>query len=468
MPQRERPLDDTTSLAAWFGVELRNWRKTRKLSTDALSEKAQVSASLIERIEKAQRSCNTKLASRLDDVLEAGGALRRLWRRVELDTDTDADADTPQGVAVTRTGEGQTDTAPDTGPTHAPDSPLMGELPPVERRSFLTLGGGVGAALTSASLSTLFPRLGAELPRQVRAEDIEQIRTAARGHTTWDARYGGGGLVRATAIGQLIWAHGLLGVECPSPLRPELLTAVGELAMVMGASAFDSGDHPHATQLLELGVHCAEQADNWHLRARAYSWRSRQATWCGSPDTGLTLAETGLVRADRLTHRERGMLHIARARALAKLDARQAALAAIGRADDAWSRSGDGEDAPWMAHYDYAQHLGDTGHAAVDLAALGHSPDLAITRLKTAVQRHTDVYVRSRALSGTKLATLLMTVGDPQEAVSTGHRALDEIGQLRSQRAITEVQALAQASAKHSTRPDVAYLRERITATVTG
>jgi aminoglycoside phosphotransferase (APT) family kinase protein len=36
MPQKPKPLDDTASMRAWFGVELRNWRTARGMSTAAL------------------------------------------------------------------------------------------------------------------------------------------------------------------------------------------------------------------------------------------------------------------------------------------------------------------------------------------------------------------------------------------------------------------------------------------------
>ncbi|WP_062204410.1 helix-turn-helix transcriptional regulator [Streptomyces sp. NBRC 109706] len=455
MPQPERSLDDTVSMRAWFGVELRNWRKARGLSTAALGRKVQLSKTSVERIEKAERSCNAKLAAAFDDALQAGGALRRLWRRVEDGANSGNDADSTAKIERVHR------IAPAPPGRLGNDQSLPLE-PPVERRAFLAAGG-----VAATSFSDLVPHLTGDLPKSVRPQDIAQIRVAARDHASWDNRFGGGGLVRARAIGQLMWATNLLHVTCPPKLEPELFSAVGALASVMGASAFDAYEHDHAAQLFDLSVQCAEHSDNWHLRARALNWRSRQATWRGAPDSGLTYAEMGLVRADRLTSREKAMLHGARARAFAQMGDRQATLAAIGSGDDAFANTRDGEDAEWMAYYDYAQHHGDTGHAAFDIALLpGQSPDFAATRLRIATRHHTDAYVRSRSLSGTKLATLTMHRGDPQEAVLIAHRALDEMGQLRSQRAITDVRALATASAKYAVRPEVAGLRERIRTTV--
>ncbi|MFF2920952.1 hypothetical protein ACFVTP_00820 [Streptomyces celluloflavus] len=120
-----------------------------------------------------------------------------------------------------------------------------------------------------------------------------------------------------------------------------------------------------------------------------------------------------------------------------------------------------------MSYYDNAQHHGDTGHASFDLALLpGQSSAMATSRLRSAINEHTGDYVRSRALSGTKPATLIMAMRDPKEAMSIGHRALDEVDRLRSKRAIDDVTNLSKASARYTGNSDIAAFRERIAATV--
>ncbi|MGX1611948.1 hypothetical protein ACWIG3_34600 [Streptomyces celluloflavus] len=107
----------------------------------------------------------------------------------------------------------------------------------------------------------------------------------------------------------------------------------------------------------------------------------------------------------------------------------QGALAAIERSDDVFSRAKAGEDVAWMSYYDNAQHHGDTGHASFDLALLpGQSSAMATSRLRTATNEHADDYERSRALSGTKPATLIMAMAVLKEAVSIRQRPLDEVG----------------------------------------
>ncbi|WP_237404565.1 helix-turn-helix domain-containing protein [Actinacidiphila reveromycinica] len=66
VPQKPKPLDDSTSLRAWFGGELRNWRVTRGLSSAALGRLVHVSGGKVERIEKQERPCDAAPAARFD------------------------------------------------------------------------------------------------------------------------------------------------------------------------------------------------------------------------------------------------------------------------------------------------------------------------------------------------------------------------------------------------------------------
>lgn len=428
MPQPPKPLDDAESPAAWFGMELRNWRRVRGLSSTALGAKVHLSGSSIVKIEKADRSASRHLAAALDDALDAGGALRRVWSRAEKEADERTPADRDESLVL---------------PAAAgmlAGEPHPSERSPVERRRFTSLAAGGIAAVAADSVVPLDAT--AAVPSAVRAEDVAQVRVAATTLAGWDNVFGGAGVVRATSIGQLAWARGLLTAKCPKRLQSELFSAVGRLATVLGAAAFDAYEHDQARSLFAFATQCAEESDDWHLRACALNWRARQEIWVGKPDLGLTYAETGLVRSDRLTARERSTLHNARARAHGKMGRVQETLRAIGRSDEIFARATDGED-PWMAYYDSAQHHGDTGHALYDLALLAdRPPQPAAQRFKTAVDGHGDAYARSRAISRTKLASLTAATGSPDKAAYLAHQALDEVGTLRSRRALDDVRDL--------------------------
>jgi transcriptional regulator with XRE-family HTH domain len=226
-------------------------------------------------------------------------------------------------------------------------------LDSVDRRQFLHTTRGALAALGSAAtllevLEGIQPTEPTPIPHRIGATEIEQIRTATREFESWGATYGGG-LVRETVMGQLRCSAGLLKATCPERLRPELLSAVGDLADVAGYLAVDANAHEEGRRVYRFALFCAEQAHDWPLRAEVLSSMAKQAIWTGQPDDGLTFAEQALVRPDRLTATGRALLHTDRGRALAKMRRISETLAAIGTADDHFAHCAPDNEPPYMA-----------------------------------------------------------------------------------------------------------------------
>ncbi|GAA1596451.1 helix-turn-helix transcriptional regulator [Kribbella hippodromi] len=340
-------------------------------------------------------------------------------------------------------------------------SPAVGN---VDRKEFIRAVIGVGAAAVSSAplLELLTPDQATPVPNIVTQADIDGVRTAAQVFGSWDNHYGGG-LAREAVIAQLRHSAEMLDSRCPENLRGELFSSVGFLGHVCAMMAFDAYAHDDARRMFRFTQACADEAGDWNLRAKTLSSIARQAIWCGDPDEGLTLTEMALVRADRLTATERAMLLAARARALAKLGRVQETLRTVGLADEQFSQADPANDPAWMRYYDRAQHLGDTGHALWDLAVRqGQAEQEAASRLASAVAGHTETYVRSRAMSGIKLASLTMTVGDPQEAAVIGAQALKDARSLRSRRAADDLRDLAHRATVFERVDEVAELRHDI------
>lgn len=78
MAARPRQLTPHVSARHFFGAELRRWRTRRRWSQARLASQVFVSPDLIRKIEHAERSPSEVLAGRCDDLLQTGGALRRL------------------------------------------------------------------------------------------------------------------------------------------------------------------------------------------------------------------------------------------------------------------------------------------------------------------------------------------------------------------------------------------------------
>ena len=337
----------------------------------------------------------------------------------------------------------------------------------VDRKDFLRAALGVSVGAMARPVSDLLgAHQAAPVPSFVGPAEIQGIRQAAVMFGTWDHAYGGG-LVREAVAAQLRYSAQLLMARCADRHRRDLYTAVGFLGHTAGFMAFDAYAHDDARNMFRFALACAEEAADWHLRAKILSSMARQAIWCGDPDTGLTLVELAMVRADRLTHTERAMLLSARARALAKLRRTQDTLTTVGIADDEFSHAAPDNDPDWMRYYDTAQHRGDTGHALWDIAMTGQFVTEATERLRQAVAGHTDTYARSRAISGIKLASLTMVTGDPQQASVIGRRTLAAAGAIRSRRAADDLRQLRTLTARYDRIDEVAELRHAIAERVT-
>jgi hypothetical protein len=321
-------------------------------------------------------------------------------------------------------------------------------------------------SMAVASASVLDAMSPAAPPNRIGPPEIEQIRGAAQAFAAWDNLYGG--LARDAPIALLRWSVGLLRSRaCPAALQPELLTAVAHLAHTSAFMAFDGHAFEDAHRLLSFGVACAEEADDWELRARLLATTARVDTWMGEPDRGLTHTQLALVRSDRLTATAQAMLHSLEARALARLGRTSETHGAIARADDAFARRVD-EDSTWLEHYDAAQHAGDTGTALADLALAGPDPPPAATiadarsRLEQAIDLRRPERARCLVLSQIALAKLMMGTGAPEEAVALAGRTLAAAESIRSRRVADELAALDRLAVRYEDRADVQVLRGRL------
>lgn len=331
----------------------------------------------------------------------------------------------------------------------------------MDRQQFLRLGGSV----MILPLSELFaPGAMTSVPTKVGQAVIDQVRAVNTFFTSWDNAQGGG-VARDAAFAQLRWAARLLNANCPEPLRGALFTAVGELANTTGFMCFDAYAHDEARRAFRFALACAEQADDWQLRASVLTDMARQASWCRNPDEALTLADNGLVRADRLTATERAALHSQRARALGKMGQVQEALGAVGAADDAFSHAKPADDPSWMRYYSEAQHQGDTAQTLIDLTMAGVRTQ-AEQRMAYATKHHGEAYVRSRAISLIRLASLYTATGDPRQGAVMGNQALDSVVGLRSNRINDDLRELRFIAKRHERVAEVSALRDRISVTV--
>ena len=289
---------------------------------------------------------------------------------------------------------------------------------------------------------------------------IEEVRTATRMFSSWDMLYGGG-MAKEAAAAQLRYYAKLLHVRCPDKLHGELYSAVGDLGNLAAFMAFDVYAHEDVQRLHRFALGCAEQAGDWGLRAAVLADMARHALWRGDAESSLTYIEFAQVRSDRLTAAQRAVLASLRATALARLGRAEDAARAVGEADEEFSRANAANEV-YVRYYDAAEHVGATGHALSALAVNGRFVSEAAARLSAAISSHENGAVRSRALCQVRLASLTMVTGDPIEAATTGAKALDSAGTIRSRRMADELRTLDRAAQTHAAIPEVADLRHRM------
>lgn len=341
---------------------------------------------------------------------------------------------------------------------------------PMRRRAVLAtlpLAGlvtpGMLAALVEAAAAETIP-----IPRRVGADHVAQVRTLSR-HAHQMSEQFGGGAVRDMLGAQVRWAVSLLDSHVDPAVSRELHSAVGTMARYAGSSAHDAGADGAAHRYYQVALHCAEQAEDWWLRAAVLFGLARMAEYSGDGESALTLAQQSLVRPDRLTRLQLATLTSAEARAHGRRRNEAACLATVGRIEDHAAAADPANESPALvAFLSPAELSGETGCARWPLAMSGNGVAETTRLLRTAIGTYPTGRVRSRNSCLARLATLQFTHGDPHEAVITAGSYLDAARTVQSRRITGELTSLRDATAKHRKLAAVADLRRRLNTTLAG
>ena len=345
--------------------------------------------------------------------------------------------------------------------------PRPTEADNVKRRVFISTLPLPLAMAGGQSLATLVNLANSEptpTPRRVGQEHLEQVRDLVSQAYELGNRWGGGP-IRELLGAQMRWAVGLLDAHVDPAIADELYSEVGWLADFTGWTCHDVGANTSAQRYFEVALRCAEQADNWDLRADAYSNVSRVLAYGGDGDTALTMSQNSQIRSDRLSPLANACMQVVEGAAHAKRGDDQSCLTAVRRAEEHFASAVAGNETTTMVDFfSRAQLAADSGYALLPLAMRGQHVGTTVELLRTAVDAYPASKARSRALSELRLASLMFAQGDPAEAVTVATSALDHARTLRSQRIrdnLTELQRHT-AHPRHHSVPGVAPLHDRI------
>ncbi|MBT0772127.1 hypothetical protein KIH74_24500 [Kineosporia sp. J2-2] len=265
--------------------------------------------------------------------------------------------------------------------------------------------------------------------------DVEAVQETVSFFSRVDQRRGGGHA--RTAVLQYLTSDVsafLHGRFTDDTVRRQMFAAAGELACLAGWMSYDDAEHPTAQWAYSIAVKLATEAGDAPLAGFALRAMSRQVLDLGQPDRALDLAAAAVsgARYQLAVPRERALLLLGQARALAMAGDRQAATVAVKQAESemaAASLSGADPDRVFFVSDASLAHqsgcvLRDFGDLRGALEAFEHSVQI----------RQRSKFPRAHAITLGDLGDVQARLGHHDRAVTTWSQALDAMSGVRSAR----------------------------------
>ena len=338
----------------------------------------------------------------------------------------------------------------------------------VERRDFLRI-----ATFTTAAIAVPLTYDHDSVTRMLQArstlgsageEEVDVVRAVTAAFAAADERLGGGHGLSTVAAYLADTAAPLLRCRFPNEhVRRHAFGAAAELAYLAGWKHHDLGHEGAAQRYYLVGYRLACEADPhahaaWMMRALAH-----QALSLRQPYRCVELIEHALRRSrGRLDGQTEALLHVTRARALARVAARPAAARALLTAEDALGRPHD--DQPRYSRMAGPAAGTVASHTARALTDLGDHR--ATERQHRLALRRWDAvqYRRVHVLTHADLGDTLAAQGRSDEAVSEWSRSLEMTEGIASRRAQEAMQSIGPTLLQYQHRrvPGAADLRGRV------
>jgi tetratricopeptide (TPR) repeat protein len=256
------------------------------------------------------------------------------------------------------------------------------------------------------------------------------IRVFTRHLMDLDFHYGGGHVRRVLLFYFRSEIVPLLREARPGPVRREIFGAAGEVAQLLGWSAYDAGRHGAAQRYFMQGLRLAAEAEDPVLGGRLLSNLSHQANYLGRYNEAVQFAraaQTGA--AGRATPTVNAMFLAMEARALASSgDARMCAQV-LNRAEQAFAQRDPDADPAWISYFDALELAGEAAHCFRELG-LPHETQMFAAQAIDPV----DTPPRTRAFISMVTAAGAFKAGNLDEALSSANDALALTGSLQSSR----------------------------------
>jgi len=319
----------------------------------------------------------------------------------------------------------------------------------IERRSVLRAAGYSVTALAIPAASWWsemahrgLGRSGRDR-RRIGAGDLDAIGETVRMFSAIDQRRGGGHA--HTAVVQYLTndvASALRASHASESIRRDLFSTAGELAYLAGWMACDNAEHALAQKYFTVAVQLAAEANDPPLAGHVLRAMAHQAVDLGHPRQAVDLAEASLDgrRGALASNRERSLLEVVQARALAADNQRRAAAKALLRAEESLSVASPSDTEPGRVFFFGEASLAhETACTLRDLGDLTGATNQFHHSVKT---RKAATFTRTHAVTLGYLGAIQARQGSIDEACATWSKALDAMDGIssgRTRQTVTEM-----------------------------
>jgi len=459
------PAEDwPTPLAIQLAAEIRRWRTAAGFSEAHLAGVIGFTRQYISFAERPRRGLlSAALVKAIDDAVGAGGELVALRQRAYDEFK-----------------------APRRGATSAPASTEVAERTPrasadpaeVEATKRRELAASAAAITFGANLDQPVAMIIAaaeqppQIPTRVRPGDVRHMHHARAMLHDWHMQ-AGGEVVRPQALAALRWATALREASCTPAVRLELEAAVALLADLAGWVTFDCGQYTAARELFLLGLHAARESGDLGIRAFIACGMASQEIHIGNWVGGLDLTQLAFTATNALTPNTKAMVHTVNAVGYARKQDATQCHRSLEAATEAYRPESLANDPLWMQYLTPVQHEENLTNVLCDLV-LG-DPEIGnlaahrrtvIERLSTAFTQYPPERAHGKAITATRLATLLYRDGEHDTAQHMAEEAITLAEHIHSTRLATDLRVLLQ-TLPPGTDPDTHDLRHRLSTTLT-
>lgn len=309
--------------------------------------------------------------------------------------------------------------ASDTGRvTVRPSVPIRPQEPPVYRRKFVI---GLGTLLALPAL----PESG-----RLGMSDIARIRSAEARLVELDDQHGSARLAEVAARYIEHVEHSMRHCTYGSRIQTSLHQTLGEMCAQTGWLSYDSGQHEQARHWWDTGLRYALLARDSMLQARIWSNMARQAVDLGHGTEAVAIARAALdVTRNRRHPRLSALLHSRVALGYSVGHEQGRCGQSLHRAEQELDREV-GDTPPWLAFCGPGELA---GQAALCFYQLGDYARATQADQDALVSSQTT-FRRNEFATHVSLARNLLAAGELDEALVSGHRALDLLPEVRSPR----------------------------------